>query len=383
MIEPIVKLVYDNLSGQLDLPKEVLPDNGVPFGHHFNSTSDDNLVELAGRTCYDSSKSEKTRNSKDYHQHINDVNHGSTQEHINLVHEFPQLDNNMLLNLYRSFANKPGFYIRELPSESEGFYKVRVTGNLRAIKEWYDIEVKTNTSYMFDWIGYSLQSWALLFAPMVVGAVKSKELYKYAGNPSKPETEEEIWCSFYFGNVSRGYSHEQVRHKFRTAVSQRSTRYVDESESDWAWHPLILQYRNEINKELEAKESFLLETIPGDANNLYDMESWCKFYYKHIVITVEQLLISKGIDKFSARKQARGAARGILGNALSTEMIFSASLAQWKRMLLQRASEFADAEIRLVYNEVFNILREKFPSAFSGWTTSPCKDGFGFQVKVS
>jgi thymidylate synthase ThyX len=46
------------------------------------------------------------------------------------------------------------------------------------------------------------------------------------------------------------------------------------------------------------------------------------------------------------RKQARGAARGFLGNALSTELIFSASVAQWRRMIAQRDNEAADAEIR-------------------------------------
>lgn len=43
--------------------------------------------------------------------------------------------------------------------------------------------------------------------------------------------------SFFITNVSRGLTNELVRHRAGVAISQRSTRYVDESESDWCLHP--------------------------------------------------------------------------------------------------------------------------------------------------
>ena len=49
--------------------------------HQLTGTEHDNLIEYAGRICYDSLGSEKTRSSVDYHQHINDVGHTSVQEH--------------------------------------------------------------------------------------------------------------------------------------------------------------------------------------------------------------------------------------------------------------------------------------------------------------
>jgi thymidylate synthase ThyX len=92
-------------------------------------------------------------------------------------------------------------------------------------------------------------------------------------------------------------------------------------------------------------------------------------------------MISEGIDKFTARKQARGAARGLLGNALNTELIFSASLSQWKWMFHLRAAAPADAEIRVVFNEVFELLNERFPEHFEGYTKEECPDKIGYGLK--
>ena len=92
-------------------------------------------------------------------------------------------------------------------------------------------------------------------------------------------------------------------------------------------------------------------------------------------------MVASGIDKFTARKQSRGAARGILGNALATEMLYTTSLKNWQHIIKMRASEAADAEIRVVFNEVYELLSNRWPEMFVGWSTSPCKDGMGYEVK--
>jgi thymidylate synthase (FAD) len=110
------------------------------------------------------------------------------------------------------------------------------------------------------------------------------------------------------------------------------------------------------------------------------VEEEAKEVYVATVKSLQEQLILSGTDKFTARKQARGAARGILGNALMTELIFSASLDQWKWMLKLRANKHADAEIRVVFNEVFELLNEKFPDRFMGWTKDKCPDGIGYEL---
>jgi thymidylate synthase ThyX len=80
----------------------------------------------------------------------------------------------------------------------------------------------------------------------------------------------------------------------------------------------------------------------------------------------------------TARKQARGMARGYLGNALQTEMLFSASVAQWKRMLEQRLTPAADAEIRLVYElALAELKRSRYGAAFERYELVDSPDGLG------
>jgi thymidylate synthase ThyX len=66
---------------------------------------------------------------------------------------------------------------------------------------------------------------------------------------------------------------------------------------------------------------------------------------------------------------------------LNTELIFSASLAQWKWILHLRASAAADAEIRVVMNEVYELLSERFPNNFKGYEKVDCPDGIGYALK--
>jgi thymidylate synthase ThyX len=62
-------------------------------------------------------------------------------------------------------------------------------------------------------------------------------------------------------------------------------------------------------------------------------------------------------DKTAARKQARGAARGYLGNALASDMLFTTSVTGWKWILSQRKNKLADAEIREVYTPAWTALQ--------------------------
>jgi thymidylate synthase (FAD) len=169
--------------------------------------------------------------------------------------------------------------------------------------------------------------------------------------------------NFYITGISRGCSHEWVRHKAGTAISQRSTRYVDESDSAWAWHPFIL-------KHIDAEALGLLA----------DAETACKQAYLTTVECLQKILVEKGLDKATARKQARGAARGVLGNALETSMVWSANIRAMRNVIEQRCSPFADAEIRQLANRVFEEARNVCPEYFADYVCHPCEDGIGFYV---
>lgn len=366
----IVKQVYNSVDGILQIPQEVLPANGQPFAHHFQSTPGDNLIELAGRVCYNSAQQEKTRGTVEYHKHINEVGHWSTHGHLNITIELSiNKHTDELYEYLTCFINKPGFHI-VLTNKDEYTHNLRITGNLRAIREWFTFNTEIpKESGKFDYLGYCLQNHATRIAPGAMhGAIISRSLYQFIGNLVAPVDPDEIWVSYYIGGVSRSLTHELCRHGFSTGISQRSSRYCDESESGWAWHPLIEKYKKDSG---HITEDLYLPGIQYEG----------QLAYKNIAEHLKTELITNGIDKHTALKQSRGAARGVLGNALSTELIFSASLAQWQRIILMRSRDEADAEIRLMTNEIFKDLKEKWPNHFYNYTSRPAKDGIGLHVE--
>jgi thymidylate synthase (FAD) len=168
--------------------------------------------------------------------------------------------------------------------------------------------------------------------------------------------------SFYIDGVSRGLTHELVRHR-HSNISQRSTRYVDESESNWALHPLITKYADRLNM-----------------NSIKATIELCKQEYKMVADALEHALIEDGIDKVNARKQARGAARGLLGNALTSALVWTCNIRSLRNFFEQRCSQFADAEIRLCANKIFEAALAICPEFFNDYERVECPDKIGFGV---
>lgn len=366
-MEIIVQPVFNNWDKKLVIPKEMLPDSGRTHPHHFLSTPADNLIELCGRVCYDSAKLKQTRDSVAYHKHINDVNHGSTQEHFNFTVEFPLTSNERAWQLIRPLLNRPGIYI------GFGEYDtLRITANIRAINEW-------------DKFGpicpvfHSLYQQAMTLAPFATINFKN---YRSPHAPfplASPDVPEEHWLSFYIGGVSRGMINELVRHKFHAAISQRSTRYVDESESEWAFHPLLLKYWSELKG---VTDIFDQQLILGRENSVEYVEKHCRGLYANVAEKLQEILTKKNVSKFQAIKQSRGAARGLLGNALSTELIYSASLDEIRRIILQRLRDGADAEIRLFAHKLYLSTQATHPGFMNPEPMNlvPAEDGIGMVI---
>jgi len=363
------KIVWDGK--KLEVPSDM----GCPKENQLKGSDLDNLTELAGRVCYDSLGS--GRDSVEYHKHIIEVGHGSVQEHPNLTFAVA-LDVPTYLGTIEALINRPGLWIcKEVPTiittNTSAAFNLRITANMRTIREWFEFPPLNKLSII---LGQQIQYLAKQKAPLLFQDLSPAD----TGMPLQvvePKYEDEMWVSVFFTNVSRGFSHELVRHKFRTAVSQRSTRYVDEGESPWCWHPLILN-----NIDLDAPIQVDEEGVENWCNySLNELRELCQDGYRALVDKLQAKLISEGSDKFTARKQARGAARGLLGNALNTELIFSASLAQWKWIFHLRAAAPADAEIRVVMNEVYEQFLERFPNHFKGYEKVECPDKIGYGLK--
>lgn len=344
----ITCIVYDNRLKNLVIPPDILPEGGKPHPHHFKSTTLDNLVELCGRICYDSCKQIKTRDSSEYHKHINDVQHTSVQRHAYLTFRI-LVGHHDVLDVYRALTGipcRPGcFFIENIGLGGSEF---EVSINLCAIKEWEKFS-RDNLSPISCEIHSKFLQYAASIAPLVMGPINVlTERNNLIIEPIRPISETQVWVSFYIAGISRNLSLELNRHTTQYAVSQRSTRYVDEDSSQFIKHSLYIRYESEI-------KNLLGEFYLG----CHERES--RRIYRGLIEILTDHMVRDGVDKFTARKQARGAARGFLLSSLETEKIFTASLWQWKEILRQRLHDSADAEIKELASAIKTELKLRFP----------------------
>lgn len=359
----LARLVWD---GGVDvlIPGEM----GTPRQDQMKGGPAERLTEMAGRVCYDSLG--KGRSSGDYHRHIQEVGHFSVCEHFNMTVEI------RLPIAAEALFNRPGLWI-----ERKGDDLWRITFNPRCILDWnaWSKSMRVEDQIGTKGIGDILSFHAERAMPMVLPARPRigdmVNFYEAASREVQPESDEEKWVSLFVAG-SRGFSHELVRHGDRTAISQRSTRYVDEDGSPWVDHPLVQEFLGSNEPLPEDPDDLVrgaLKTMIEDTKNA------ARTTYARAAEWLQKWLISRGVDKFTARKQARGAARGYLGNALYTEIVFSASVAQWRRMLRMRCCDPADAEIRAVFAEALEELkRSRYGLYFDGLELVPACDRIGY-----
>ncbi len=333
------------------------PEMGEPAFNQLVGTVAENLSELCCRVCYDSLG--KGRSSELMHGHLLDVKHWSVYEHYHFTVELQSLSNIFGPNILLALMNRTELQVNTTQD------KLFVTMNLRHLLDW------------FRWSREHPDMSRMIF-DVILGCVfeEAPNVFKRL-QPSSIETE--LGCKLVGGwlpnqqfvtlylSGSRGMSHEQVRHRFN--ISQRSTRYVDEDGSDYVEHPLITKFlESETN---ENNKRFVNHSI-GNAKAL------SRECYRELVDKLQGFLLSKSVDKFTARKQARGAARNYLGNGLATELMFTANLVNWRDMLKLRCNVAADAEIRVMYGSVLRELKaSRFGDYFSDLSLVASPDGIG------
>lgn len=370
-------LVWDG-TDQLWIPEPM----GAPRADQMQGTVGERLGEVNGRICYDSLG--KGRSSTSFHEHISQVKHFSVYEHYMVTLELP-VANDLVSESYLLWCliNRPGVWVED------ALTRIRITLNPRVILDWDSLKTVPKELELANLIlklSLHVEFLAKLCPEIEKHTRSTSAFHRYLPfSIVQPETEDEKWISLYMQG-SRGFSHEQVRHGDFSAISQRSTRYVDECDSDWVAHPLITAWLEEHRKVADAHADDISyrvnEKIDESFIYLNPAQPVAQEQYKYCVATLEPWLIEKGVDKVTARKQARGAARGYLGNALSTELIFSASVTQWKRQLKQRLNAAADAEIRQVYVKVLEALKQsRYANCLENFTTKPSPDGIGLVLE--
>lgn len=376
------ELVFDG--EYLNIPAAM----GVPNETQMQGQVLEQLGELACRVCYDSlGTNPKTgkpngRPSEQLHKHILEVINLSVYEHIWLTIRFQNKAErpSILPLLLGVVTNRRGMRVDIDPPNGIDF-----TINLRAILEWdfyteeanRGLQMDVHSSCLANEVGDLLNQYGNTICPMIV---KRKPMIPFHWLnectsevlPYHQLSMKQTPITMYLEG-SRGFSHEMVRHRF--GMSQRSTRYVDESESDYIEHPLITKYildeslnsDAEINADRASLLAFSHESKAAD-----------RLSYKATVVALENYLTKQGLDKTSARKQARGAARGYLGNALSTALIYTATAYEWRWIIGNRLHPAADAEIReIAYGMLRECQKSQYGRFFEDLETKPSPDGIG------
>ena len=172
---------------------------------------------------------------------------------------------------------------------------------------------------------------------------------------------EHVNYGFVFTGVSRSLTHELVRHRAGFAYSQRSQRYVDETEGSFVLPPALT------GEEGDADEA---RGILRDA-----MESASESYVR-LVSELESVLPRKRFEHNTDRRKAiRQAARAVLPNATETKIFVTGNVRAWRHFIEMRGAPFADWEIRSLALQVLEILQQEAPIMFGDFEVSDLSDG--------
>jgi len=159
---------------------------------------------------------------------------------------------------------------------------------------------------------------------------------------------EHATVTFAFLNVSRVFTHEVVRHRAGTAMSQESLRYVRPREIG-LWLP----------PDLESVSREFQDVVKEIARQYHELES--KFDWEKM--------------PFEQKKRVTSALRRVLPDGIATNMIWTANHRTLRWVIEMRTHPSAEVEIRKVFDQVAEICMRDYPMLYSDFTKTQLADG--------
>jgi thymidylate synthase (FAD) len=155
---------------------------------------------------------------------------------------------------------------------------------------------------------------------------------------------EHAMLNFIFADVSRVVTHELVRHRAGTAVSQESLRFV-RLDSLSAYIPTHIQ-ENEEALTVYMRTLEQLEQLQEELARIYDIENE---------------------KRFDVKKQLTSAFRRVAPIGVATTIGWSCNFRTLRHVIERRTDPAAEEEIRLLFGLVFDIVRERYPNVFGDY----------------
>lgn len=154
-------------------------------------------------------------------------------------------------------------------------------------------------------------------------------------------------ANFFFADVSRVFTHELVRHRVGTAMSQESLRYVRLTDLDY-YAPLCIQ-ENEQVMTLFSKTFEELSKLQKEMADIFDLDT---------------------MDSFGDKKELTSAMRRLAPIGLATNIGWSCNMRTLRHVIEMRTDPSAEEEIRLVFSQVADLAIKRWPNLFSDYTVS-------------
>ena len=152
-------------------------------------------------------------------------------------------------------------------------------------------------------------------------------------------------ANFFFADVSRVFTHELVRHRAGTAMSQESLRYARLTDVNW-YAPVAIRESVE-GMEIYARTMEQLAQLQTELAELFE--------------------IDEGDTSMPRKKELTSAFRRVLPIGLATNIGWSANMRAIRHVIEQRTAPWAEEEIRLVFGQVAEIAIERWANIFADY----------------
>ena len=159
---------------------------------------------------------------------------------------------------------------------------------------------------------------------------------------------EHVSFTFVLHNVSRVFTHELVRHRPGTAVSQESLRYVRLDELPF-WFP-----------DWAREDAELMKRATALLGELEHFQQWMAGHF--------------GLDdddtKMHEKKHKTSFMRRFAPEGLATGLVWTANIRTLRHTIEARTDQGAEEEIRLVFGKIGDLMRAEAPALFGDYTVT-------------
>ena len=151
-------------------------------------------------------------------------------------------------------------------------------------------------------------------------------------------------ANFFLADVSRVFTHELVRHRVGTAISQESLRFVRLTDLDW-YAPVCIQESPEA-MTIFTRTFEELSRLQGELSDLFRLDDKASF---------------------DEKKKITSAMRRIAPIGLATNIGWSCNMRTLRHVIEQRTAPWAEEEIRLVFGKIAELAVERWPNLFGDY----------------